>query len=52
MKENEEKIRVAKAKGEKVVLKRQPAGPRPGHIVKTKGKKPDLVEPVRYEIVA
>ena len=52
MKENEEKKRAAKERGEKVVCKRQPVGPRPGHIVKTKKQKPELVEPIPYEVVA
>ena len=52
VKENEEKKRAAKERGEKVICKRQPVGPRPGHIVKAKGKKPELVEPVPYEVVA
>jgi len=52
VKQNEEKKRAAKERGEKVVCKRQPVGPRPGHIVKTKKKKPELVEPIPYEVVA
>ncbi len=52
VKENEEKRRLAKEKGEKVNLKRQPVGPRKGHFVNTKGKEPELVEPIPYEFLA
>ena len=52
VKENEEKRRVAKETGQKVNLKRQPVGPRPGHFVKTHGKEPELVEPIPYEFLA
>ena len=52
VKENEKKKQVAKEKGEKVVCKRLPAAPRPRHLVKTRGKKPELVEAVPYEVIA
>ncbi len=52
VKENEEKRRAAKEKGEKVFLKRQPVGPRKGHFVNAKGKEPELVEPIPYEFLA
>lgn len=51
VKENEEKRRIAKEKGEKVNLKRQPAGPRKGHFVNAKGKIPEMVEPIPYEFL-
>ena len=52
MKENEEKKRAAKERGEKVVCKRMPVAPRKGHFVKMRGKEPELVEPIPYEFVA
>ena len=52
MKENERKKREAREKGEKVICKRLPVAPRKGHFVKTKGKEPELVEPIPYEFVA
>ena len=49
---NEAKRADAKKTGNFVQLKRQPAGPRDGHIVKvTKGNKPQVVTPVAYEFV-
>lgn len=52
VKENERKKREAREKGEKVICKRLPVAPRKGHFVKTKGKEPELVEPIPYEFVA
>jgi large subunit ribosomal protein L21e len=52
VKENERKKEEASAKGEKVICKRLPVAPRKGHFVKTKGKEPELVEPIPYEFVA
>ena len=52
VKENERRKREAREKGEKVICKRLPAAPREGHFVKTKGKEPELVEPIPYEFVA
>ena len=52
VKENELKKRQAKEKGEKIVCKRQPVGPRAGHFVSSRGKEPELVEPIPYEFVA
>ena len=52
VKENEEKKRLAKKRGEKIVCKRIPVQPRKGHFAKTKGKEPELVEPIPYEFVA
>ena len=52
VKENEMKRRQAKEKGEKIVVKRQPKGPRTGHFVSAHGKEPELVEPIPYEFVA
>lgn len=44
-----EKLKEAKATGQFVQLKRQPAGPRPAHFVSTKNNEPVLVTPVPYE---
>ena len=52
VKANELKKRQAKEKGEKIVCKRLPKGPRSGHFVNAGGKEPDLVEPIPYEFVA
>ena len=52
VKVNELKKREAKEKGEKIVCKRLPKGPRLGHFVKTGGQEPELVEPIPYEFVA
>ena len=52
VKENEEKKRAAKERGEKVVCKRMPVAPRKGHFVKMQGKEPEIVEPIPYEFVA
>ena len=42
----------AKEKGTRVNLKRQPEGPRPGHIVRTKGNDIQLLEPIPYEFIS
>ncbi|XP_062513968.1 large ribosomal subunit protein eL21-like [Corticium candelabrum] len=52
VKENEEKRKAAKAKGEYVQLKRQPVGPVAGHFVSTKNNVPEVVVPIPYEFVA
>ncbi|XP_039265976.1 large ribosomal subunit protein eL21-like [Styela clava] len=52
VKENEKKRKEAKATGQKINLKRQPAQPRPGHFVRSNGIDPELVSPVPYEFVA
>jgi len=52
VKANEKKKREAKAKGEIVHCKRQPAGPRLGHFVSTKFNKPVVLEPIKYEFIA
>ncbi|KAK6055294.1 ribosomal protein L21e [Cooperia oncophora] len=53
VKANDEKKKAAKAAGEPLpVLKRLPVGPRPGHLVSTKNNDPELLAPLRYEIVA
>lgn len=52
VKANELKKRLAKEKGEKVICKRLPKGPRLGHFVNAGGKEPELVEPIPYEFVA
>lgn len=52
VKDNEEKKRNATEKKMKVCCKRIPAQPRKGHLVRTKGKKPEDVEILPYEFVA
>ncbi|KAJ1347665.1 60S ribosomal protein L21 [Parelaphostrongylus tenuis] len=53
VKANDEKKKAAKAAGQEVpVLKRLPVEPRKGHLVSTKDNKPELLAPLRYEIVA
>lgn len=52
MKENELKKLAAKEKGTTALCKRQPAQPRKAHIVRSKGKEPELVEMIPYEFVA
>ena len=49
VKANAAALAQAKATGKFVELKRQPAGPRPGHFVSTKNNQPVLVTPVAYE---
>ncbi|CAL8075900.1 unnamed protein product [Calicophoron daubneyi] len=50
--ENDKKRKEAKAAGTFVQLKRQPAQPRPAHIVKTKHNKVVTVHPLPYELIA
>uniref|UniRef100_A0A1I7XQV7 Large ribosomal subunit protein eL21 n=1 Tax=Heterorhabditis bacteriophora TaxID=37862 RepID=A0A1I7XQV7_HETBA len=53
VKQNDEKRKAAKAAGQPVPqLKRLPVGPRPGHLVSTKDNEPELLAPLRFEIVA
>ena len=52
VKENDEKKRRAKQRGEKVLCKRMPVVPLKARFVKMKGKEPELVEPIPYEFVA
>ena len=49
--ENERKRKEAKATGQRVVLKRMPVGPRPGHVVKTRKNAPEWLAPIPYEEV-
>lgn len=51
VKENERLRKEAKAKGIKVQLKRQPAQPRPAHLVRGK-KDPIVLAPIPYEFIA
>ncbi|KAH0507525.1 60S ribosomal protein L21 [Microtus ochrogaster] len=46
VKENDQKKKEAKEKGTWVQLKRQPAPPGEAHFVRTKGKEPELLEPI------
>merc|ERR1712100_760803 len=52
VKENEVKRKEAQAKGVAISLKRSPVQPVPGHIVKTKKRKAELLRPVRFEFIA
>uniref|UniRef100_A0A0M3IFW9 Large ribosomal subunit protein eL21 n=1 Tax=Ascaris lumbricoides TaxID=6252 RepID=A0A0M3IFW9_ASCLU len=52
VKENEAKKKHAKETGERVQIARKPAEPRKAHLVKTKTNPPQLLCPVRFEIVA
>uniref|UniRef100_A0A8C0TFV0 Large ribosomal subunit protein eL21 n=1 Tax=Canis lupus familiaris TaxID=9615 RepID=A0A8C0TFV0_CANLF len=52
VKENDQKKKEAKEKSTWVQLKRQPAPPREAHFVRTNGKDPELLEPIRYEFMA
>jgi large subunit ribosomal protein L21e len=49
VKENAELKKEAKAKGEAVQLKRQPAQPRSAHTLSIADNKPETVAPVAYE---
>ncbi|KAJ5162192.1 60S ribosomal protein L21-A [Penicillium capsulatum] len=49
VKENALKKREAKEKGVHVHLKRQPAGPRSGHLVSQAGNAPETVTPIPYD---
>ncbi|KAK4887565.1 hypothetical protein RN001_003836 [Aquatica leii] len=51
VKENEKLRKEAKEKNIKVSLKRQPAGPKPAHIVYGK-EKPIVLAPIPYEFIA
>ncbi|EPZ32297.1 hypothetical protein ROZALSC1DRAFT_27523 [Rozella allomycis CSF55] len=51
MKETHQKIKEAKVKGETVVVKRQPKGPRPAHFISTKKNTPTVISAVPYEIL-
>ena len=47
-----QKKKEAKEKGTWVQLKSQPAPPREAHFVRTKGREPELLEPIPYEFMA
>ena len=47
--ENDAARKVAKAAGQKVSLKRKPAGPRPAHSVSTLNNEPVFMTPIPYE---
>ncbi|GAV51995.1 hypothetical protein ZYGR_0AF04670 [Zygosaccharomyces rouxii] len=49
VKDNAAKRAAAKASGTAVQLKRQPAGPRPAHVISTEGNVPQTLAPVPYE---
>ena len=52
VKENDEKKKLAKEKGVKVCLKRQPEQPRTRHVVKTAKNKPIFLQPLPYQLIA
>uniref|UniRef100_A0A0R3RHR2 Large ribosomal subunit protein eL21 n=1 Tax=Elaeophora elaphi TaxID=1147741 RepID=A0A0R3RHR2_9BILA len=52
VKENEEKKKLARETGQMVPIRRMPAEPRKAHLVKTRSNKPQLLCPVRFEIIA
>ncbi|XP_066201921.1 large ribosomal subunit protein eL21-like [Saccopteryx leptura] len=52
VKENDQKKKETKEKGTWVQLKCQPALPREAHFVRTRGKDPELLEPILYEFAA
>ncbi|CAF1687624.1 unnamed protein product [Adineta ricciae] len=55
VKQSEQLKRAAKESGKPVPassLKRQPQGPRKQHLVRTRGNKPQIVEPIPYQFVA
>ncbi|KAJ1675016.1 60S ribosomal protein L21A, partial [Spiromyces aspiralis] len=49
VKENAQKVKEARAKGETVNLKRQPAKPREGHFLSTKNNEPVTLAPLPYD---
>merc|ERR1712107_33063 len=49
---NEVKKREQKATGKKLVCKRFPCEPRPGHVVSTKDNEPQVIGPIPYEFIA
>ncbi|KAK6102479.1 60S ribosomal protein L21-A [Brugia pahangi] len=52
VKENEEKKRIARETGQMVPIRRMPKEPRKAHLVKTRSNKPQLLVPVKFEIIA
>jgi large subunit ribosomal protein L21e len=52
VKENDQKKKEVKEKGTWVQLKCQTVPPREAHILRTNGKKFELLEPIPYEFVA
>lgn len=52
VKENDRIKHEAKAKGTKVICKRQPAQPRPAHKVNVTKNKPEFLTPLPYEFIA
>jgi large subunit ribosomal protein L21e len=51
VKENDQLRQGAKSQGKRITLKRQPVGPREGHLVRLKCNPPKTVAPVPYEII-
>ncbi|KAI8510531.1 PREDICTED: 60S ribosomal protein L21-like [Branchiostoma belcheri] len=52
VKKNDELKKKHKETGVYKNLKREPVGPRPGHMVRTANNVPQLVEPIPYEFIA
>ena len=52
VKENDEKRKKAKELGVRYVLKRQPEGPRPAHLVRTRHQPVVTLQPLPYELIA
>ncbi|XP_066287447.1 large ribosomal subunit protein eL21-like [Branchiostoma lanceolatum] len=52
VKKNDELKKQHKETGVYKILKREPTGPRPGHMVSSTNNVPQLVEPIPYEFIA
>ncbi|VDM26069.1 unnamed protein product [Hydatigera taeniaeformis] len=52
VKENDEKRRLAKEQGVRYSLKREPVGPRPAHLVRTRTHPVVTLHPLPYELIA
>lgn len=52
VKVNEQLKKEAKENGVRAVVKRQPAQPRPAHVVSTADNEPVFLAPIPYEFVA
>lgn len=52
VKENDEKRKLAKERGVRYSLKREPVGPRPAHLVRTRTQPVVTLQPLPYELIA